>query len=116
MQKSLFSGNLQPTSIITISTPDDVITVEEVGGPLPPLNWDQGLFEQVVTGQQFSIEWDAKYHSQRQTAVDAPPGYITLYSDLFGEENFQFPATHFLGAILHQYAFHISQLSPMGMV
>ncbi|MFS7984202.1 hypothetical protein Hanom_Chr11g00983731 [Helianthus anomalus] len=82
-----------------MSIVDDVTTVEETGGPLPPLKWDQGL-----------------YPSHGQTAADAPRGYITLYSDFFGEGNFRLSATHFLGAILHHYAFHISQLSPMGMV
>ncbi|MFS7935813.1 hypothetical protein Hanom_Chr05g00407951 [Helianthus anomalus] len=80
-----------------MSTVDDAVAVEETGGALPPLKWDQGLIEQVTT-------------------ADAPPGCITLYSDFFRVGNFRLPATHFLGSILHYYAFHISQLSPMGMV
>ncbi|MFS8007665.1 hypothetical protein Hanom_Chr14g01263751 [Helianthus anomalus] len=41
---------------------------------------------------------------------------ITLYVDFFVEGNFRLPSTHFMAVILHHYAFHISQLSPMGMV
>ncbi|MFS7968316.1 hypothetical protein Hanom_Chr09g00796001 [Helianthus anomalus] len=99
-----------------MSTANDVVMVEEDDGPLPPLKWDQGLLEQVVRGQQFSPEWDARYPTQGQTAADAPPDFITLYADFFGEGKFRLPATHYLGEILHHYSFHISQLSPMGMV
>ncbi|MFS7935788.1 hypothetical protein Hanom_Chr05g00407691 [Helianthus anomalus] len=31
-----------------MSTVDDAVAVEETGGALPPLKWDQGLIEQVV--------------------------------------------------------------------
>ncbi|MFS7946423.1 hypothetical protein Hanom_Chr06g00536161 [Helianthus anomalus] len=84
--------------------------------PMPVLKWDQGLFEQVTRAQQFPAVWDARYPSQGQTAADAPPGYITLYADFFGEGSFWLSATHFMDAILHHYAFHISQLSPIGMI
>ncbi|KAJ0747639.1 hypothetical protein HanOQP8_Chr00c623g0845251 [Helianthus annuus] len=99
-----------------MSTADEAAAVEEAGGGLLPLKWDQDLFELVVRGHQFAGEWDAKYPSQGQTTADAPPEYITLFSDFFGEGNFRLPATHFLGNILQYYSFHISQLSPMGMV
>ncbi|MFS8025213.1 hypothetical protein Hanom_Chr16g01472331 [Helianthus anomalus] len=79
-----------------MSMTDDVVTVEEAGGGLPPLEWDQVLLEQ----------W----------ATDVPPGYIILFADFFGEGDFRLPATHVLGDILQYYGFHISLLSPMGMV
>ncbi|MFS7945098.1 hypothetical protein Hanom_Chr06g00519971 [Helianthus anomalus] len=72
--------------------------------------------EVVVQGQKFPDEWDALYSAEGQTAADAPPGYITLFANFFGEGNFRLPATNFMLAILHFYAFHISQLIPMGMV
>ncbi|MFS8006979.1 hypothetical protein Hanom_Chr14g01255581 [Helianthus anomalus] len=62
------------------------------------------------------VQWDARYPQQGQTAADAPPGYITLFADFFLEGNFRLPTTHFMGAILHYYGFHISQMSPTGMV
>ncbi|KAJ0709303.1 hypothetical protein HanRHA438_Chr09g0424391 [Helianthus annuus] len=85
-------------------------------GHVPILRWDLGLFEQIVHGFRFPPEWDAKYPGQNQTAADAPPGYITLYEDFFHQGNFWLPATSFLGHVLQFYGFHISQLSPPGMV
>ncbi|MFS7917102.1 hypothetical protein Hanom_Chr03g00185081 [Helianthus anomalus] len=95
---------------------EEVIPVEEVAGPVPVLKWDQGLFEQIVRGFQFSAEEDAHYLQHGQTAADAPLGYITLFVDLFIDGNFRLPATQFIASILHFCGFHISQLSPMGMV
>ncbi|MFS7945852.1 hypothetical protein Hanom_Chr06g00529001 [Helianthus anomalus] len=61
-------------------------------------------------------EWDTQYPRQGQTAADAPPGYITLFEDFFLQGNFRLPATKFMAHILHYYGFHVSQLSPPGMV
>ncbi|KAF5785772.1 hypothetical protein HanXRQr2_Chr10g0432601 [Helianthus annuus] len=85
-------------------------------GPVPVLRWDLGLFEQVVRNFRFPPEWDARYPAQNQTAADAPPGYITLFEDFFLQGNFRLPTTNFMGNILHFYNFHISQMSPPGMV
>ncbi|KAJ0710573.1 hypothetical protein HanRHA438_Chr09g0386931 [Helianthus annuus] len=92
----------------------EVAVTEE--GPVPVLRWDLGLFEQIVRSFRFPPEWDARYPAQGQTAADAPPGYITLYEDFFLQGNFRLPATNFMGNILHHYNFHISQMSPPGMV
>ncbi|KAJ0921810.1 hypothetical protein HanPSC8_Chr05g0196001 [Helianthus annuus] len=92
----------------------EVAVIEE--GPVPVLKWDLGLFEQIVRSFRFPPEWDARYPAQGQTAADAPPGYITLYEDFFLQGNFRLPATNFMGSILHHYNFHISQMSPPGMV
>ncbi|KAJ0809960.1 hypothetical protein HanPI659440_Chr01g0021201 [Helianthus annuus] len=88
--------------------------VEE--GPVPVLKWDQGLFEQITRGFRFPPEWDAQYPRQGQTATDAPSGYITLFEDFFLQGNFRLPAMEFMAHILHYYGFHISQMSPSGMV
>ncbi|MFS8006756.1 hypothetical protein Hanom_Chr14g01252911 [Helianthus anomalus] len=85
-------------------------------GPLHVLKWDQGLFEQITRGFWFPPEWDARYPGQNQTAVDALPGYITLFEDFLLQGNFRLPATEFMVHILHYYGFHISQMSPPGMV
>ncbi|MFS8034075.1 hypothetical protein Hanom_Chr17g01576941 [Helianthus anomalus] len=71
-----------------MSVGDVIVTVEETGGGIPPLNWDEGLFEQVVRGYQLAPEWDARYPSQGQTDADATLGYITLFADFFSEGNF----------------------------
>ncbi|MFS8003052.1 hypothetical protein Hanom_Chr13g01209341 [Helianthus anomalus] len=80
------------------------------------LKWDQGLVEQITRGFRFPPEWDAQYPSQGQTAADAPPGYITLFEDYFLQGNFRLLATEFIAHILHYYGFHLSQMSPPGMV
>ncbi|KAM0008974.1 hypothetical protein Hdeb2414_s0100g00793331 [Helianthus debilis subsp. tardiflorus] len=95
---------------------EEVIPVEEGVGPVPVLKWDQGLLEQIVRGFIFQAEWDARYPQQGQTAANAPPCYITLFADFFIDGNFRLLATHFMATILHFCGFHISQLSPMGMV
>ncbi|KAJ0727240.1 hypothetical protein HanPI659440_Chr12g0479521 [Helianthus annuus] len=92
----------------------EVVSTEE--GPVPVLRWDLGLFEQIVRSFRFPPEWDARYPAQGQTAADAPPGYITLYEDFFLQGNFRLPTTNFMGSILHHYNFHLSQMSPPGMV
>ncbi|KAM0017787.1 hypothetical protein Hdeb2414_s0027g00691951 [Helianthus debilis subsp. tardiflorus] len=93
---------------------EEEVQIEE--GLVPALKWDQGLFEQLVRDFQFLAKWDARYPQQGQTAADVPPGYITLFADFFLEGNFRLPATHFMATILHFYSFHISHMSPMGMV
>ncbi|KAJ0457042.1 hypothetical protein HanIR_Chr15g0769341 [Helianthus annuus] len=92
----------------------EAVAAEE--SPVPVLKWDLGLFEQIVRSFRFPPEWDARYPAQGQTAADAPPGYITLYEDFFLQGNFRLPATNFMGSILHHYNFHLSQMSPPGMV
>ncbi|KAJ0526838.1 hypothetical protein HanHA300_Chr09g0327611 [Helianthus annuus] len=85
-------------------------------GLVPVLKWDLGLFEQIVRSFRFPPEWDARYPGQNQTAADAPSGYITLFEDFFHQGNFRLPATNFMAHILQFYGFHISQMSPPGMV
>ncbi|KAJ0466286.1 hypothetical protein HanRHA438_Chr14g0682531 [Helianthus annuus] len=102
-----------PSSKMSEEHPEAPVSEE---GPVPVLRWDLGLFEQIVRSFRFPPEWDARYPAQGQTAADAPPGYITLYEDFFLQGNFRLPATNFLGSILSYYNFHISQMSPPGMV
>ncbi|MFS7899160.1 hypothetical protein Hanom_Chr05g00405311 [Helianthus anomalus] len=99
-----------------MSAGEDIITVEEAGGGLPPLKWDGGPNEHVFRGYQLAHEWNARYPSKGQTAADAPPRYITLFADFLSEGNFRLPTTHFLGNILQYYGFHVSHIRPMGMV
>ncbi|MFS7930189.1 hypothetical protein Hanom_Chr04g00341171 [Helianthus anomalus] len=113
-----FSSNLpsfQKLAFITM-TEEHQEAVYSEEGPVPVLKWDLGLFEQIVQSFRFPPEWDARYPAQGQTAADAPPGYITLYEDFFLQGNFRLPATNFMGSILHHYNFHLSQMSPPGMV
>ncbi|KAJ0710736.1 hypothetical protein HanOQP8_Chr09g0315811 [Helianthus annuus] len=81
--------------ILTMSE-EEIVPVEEGAVPVPVLKWDQGLFEQILRGFQFPVEWDAHYPQQGLTAADAPPGYITLFADFFLDDNFCLPATTFM--------------------
>ncbi|MFS7978020.1 hypothetical protein Hanom_Chr10g00910771 [Helianthus anomalus] len=78
---------------------EEVVLVEEGAGLVP-----------------FPVEWDARYPLQDQTIADSPPGYISLFPDFFLDGIFRLPTTTFMVSILHFYGFHISQLSPIGMV
>ncbi|MFS8002805.1 hypothetical protein Hanom_Chr13g01206421 [Helianthus anomalus] len=77
---------------------------------------EEEVFATEESPLSFPVEWDARYPQQGQTAADAPPDYITLFTDFFIDGNFRLPATTFMASILHFYGFHISQMSPMGMV
>ncbi|KAM0018466.1 hypothetical protein Hdeb2414_s0026g00674391 [Helianthus debilis subsp. tardiflorus] len=114
-KSSNFSSSFFPDLSKKMSEKHQEVPVTEEG-PVPVLKWDLGLFEQIVRSFRFPPEWGARYPDQGQTAADAPPGYITLYEDFFLQGNFRLPATNFLGNILHHYNFHISQMSPPGMV
>ncbi|MFS7920976.1 hypothetical protein Hanom_Chr03g00231191 [Helianthus anomalus] len=61
---------------------EDVVEVEETGGVMPPLKWEEGLFEQVVRGHQFAREWDAFYPAKGQTTL-TPLRVILRYSPTF---------------------------------
>ncbi|KAM0003135.1 hypothetical protein Hdeb2414_s0017g00503021 [Helianthus debilis subsp. tardiflorus] len=93
---------------------EEEVHVEE--GMVPVFKWDQGSFDQITRGFRFPPEWDARYPWQGQTAANAPPGYITLFEDFFLQWNFRLPPMEFMASILDFYGFHISQMSPMGMV
>ncbi|MFS8011490.1 hypothetical protein Hanom_Chr14g01309741 [Helianthus anomalus] len=66
---------------------EEAVQVEE--GPIPVLKWDQGLFEQIVRGYHFAVEWDARYPQQGQKTADTPSGYITLFANFFLKGNFR---------------------------
>ncbi|KAM0016869.1 hypothetical protein Hdeb2414_s0028g00701551 [Helianthus debilis subsp. tardiflorus] len=63
----------------------------------------------------FRPEWGAQYPTAGSTAVDAPPGYITLYAAFFREGNFRLPITKFTASILRNYGVHISQINEIGL-
>ncbi|MFS8028717.1 hypothetical protein Hanom_Chr16g01513681 [Helianthus anomalus] len=90
---------------------EDVVEVEEVGGGMLTLKWEDGLFEQTARGHQFSDEWDARYPAQGQTGADAPPGYVTLSADFFGEGNFRLPVTNLSEQFCHTIVFTCRNLA-----
>ncbi|KAJ0959108.1 hypothetical protein HanPSC8_Chr00c520g0808921 [Helianthus annuus] len=89
---------------------------EEMFASLPPLKWSKDIFDGLVKNFKFLESWGVRYPEEAQTAAHAPAGYITLFWDYFSEGNFRLPATKFVLDILDFCKFHISQLTPMGMV
>ncbi|XP_035842056.1 uncharacterized protein LOC110923986 [Helianthus annuus] len=61
-------------------------------------------------------EYGARYPSEGDTGADAPAGYVTMWSDFFGDCNLRLPLTVFVVDILEWYKVHISQVSPFGMI
>ncbi|MFS7994922.1 hypothetical protein Hanom_Chr12g01111781 [Helianthus anomalus] len=57
----------------------------------------------------------AQFPTQNSTALDAPPGYITLYAAFFREGNFRLPMTKFTWEVLTNYGLHISQINALGL-
>ncbi|KAM0047657.1 hypothetical protein Hdeb2414_s0008g00265791 [Helianthus debilis subsp. tardiflorus] len=75
-------------------------------GKAPPgpdqavINWKEEEFHNLVKGMNFRPEWGARYPPSGSTALDAPPGFITLY---------------FTAAVLRGYGLHISQINAIGL-
>ncbi|MFS7933254.1 hypothetical protein Hanom_Chr04g00377541 [Helianthus anomalus] len=63
----------------------------------------------------FRSEWGAQFPTQNSTALDAPPGYITMYTAFFREGNFRLPMTKFTGEVLTNYGLHISWINALGL-
>ncbi|KAM0067653.1 hypothetical protein Hdeb2414_s0002g00063841 [Helianthus debilis subsp. tardiflorus] len=59
----------------------------------------------------FRPEWGAQYPPAGSTALDAPPGHITLYAAFFREGSFRLPITKFTATMLRGYGLHISQIN-----
>ncbi|KAJ0804330.1 hypothetical protein HanPI659440_Chr02g0036791 [Helianthus annuus] len=90
-------------------------------GKAPPgpdqavINWKEEEFHNLVRGHNFRPEWGARYPPSGSTALDAPPGFITLYAAFFREGNFRLPITKFTAAVLRGYGLHISQINAIGL-
>ncbi|MFS7989078.1 hypothetical protein Hanom_Chr11g01042511 [Helianthus anomalus] len=65
---------------------------------------------------QMPSKYGAIYPQEGDTATDASAGYVTMWSDFFGVCNLCLPLTVFVTEVLEWYKFHISQLSPFGMI
>ncbi|KAJ0499719.1 hypothetical protein HanLR1_Chr13g0507671 [Helianthus annuus] len=78
------------------------------------IGWKEEEFTNLVQGMAFRPEWGAQYPPAGSTALDAPPGYITLYAAFFREGSFRLPITKFTAAVLRGYGLHISQINAIG--
>ncbi|MFS7992569.1 hypothetical protein Hanom_Chr12g01083851 [Helianthus anomalus] len=79
------------------------------------IGWKEEEFLNLVQGMAFRSEWGAQYPPVGSTALDAPPGYITLYVAYFREGSFRLPITKFTAAVLRGYRLHISQINVIGL-
>ncbi|MFS7972982.1 hypothetical protein Hanom_Chr09g00851221 [Helianthus anomalus] len=68
-----------------------------------------------VPNHAVSLEWGVQYPTVGSTALNAPPGYMTLYAAFFREGNFRLSMTKFLGEVLPKYGLHISQINALGL-
>ncbi|MFS7905163.1 hypothetical protein Hanom_Chr01g00044511 [Helianthus anomalus] len=60
------------------------------------------------------ISWkEEEFQNLNSTALDAPPGYITLYAAFFREGNFRLPMMKFTEEVLTNYGLHISQINAL---
>ncbi|KAF5819169.1 hypothetical protein HanRHA438_Chr02g0086041 [Helianthus annuus] len=72
-------------------------------------------FKTLMRDIQMPPEYRATYPQEGDTAGDAPAGYVTMFSDFFGDCNLRLPLTNFVAEVLEYYKLHISQLNPLGM-
>ncbi|KAJ0622338.1 hypothetical protein HanIR_Chr01g0018881 [Helianthus annuus] len=90
-------------------------------GKAPPgldqavIGWKEEEFNNLVKGMGFRPELGAQYQTSGSTAMDAPPGYLTLYAAFFREGNFRLPITKFTASVLRNYGLHISQINAIGL-
>ncbi|XP_035836722.1 uncharacterized protein LOC110919845 isoform X2 [Helianthus annuus] len=101
--------------------PEQPLVAEEeeegaAGGGLPALKWTRKSFDRLMLEVQMPSEYGAQYPSEGDTGADAPAGYVTMWSDFFGDCNLRLPLTVFVMDILEWYKVHISQVSPLGMI
>ncbi|KAJ0821061.1 hypothetical protein HanPSC8_Chr16g0715551 [Helianthus annuus] len=101
--------------------PEQPLVAEEeeegaAGGGLPALKWTRKSFDRLMLEVQMPSEYGARYPSEGDTGADAPAGYVTMWSDFFGDCNLRLPLTVFVVDILEWYKVHISQVSPLGMI
>ncbi|KAJ0789961.1 hypothetical protein HanPI659440_Chr05g0209541 [Helianthus annuus] len=101
--------------------PSSPVAAEEeeggaAGGGLPALKWTRKSFDRLMLDVQMPSEYGAVYPSEGDTGADAPAGYVTMWSDFFGDCNLRLPLTVFVVEVLEWYKVHISQMSPFGMI
>ncbi|MFS7961398.1 hypothetical protein Hanom_Chr08g00714531 [Helianthus anomalus] len=85
--------------------------------PLVPnqaeINLREDELSNLVQNFGFSSDWGVQFPTPNSTALDAPPGYMTLYAEFFRERNFRLPMSKFIGEVLTNYGLHISQITAL---
>ncbi|MFS7911585.1 hypothetical protein Hanom_Chr02g00119891 [Helianthus anomalus] len=79
------------------------------------INWKEEEFHNLWQRFKFPSDWGAQFSTSGNTALNAPPGYMTLYVAFFREGNFHLLMTKFFGEILSRYGLHISQINALDL-
>ncbi|KAM0036131.1 hypothetical protein Hdeb2414_s0014g00422661 [Helianthus debilis subsp. tardiflorus] len=79
------------------------------------IGWKEEEFQNLVREMGFLLKWGAQFPTPNSTALNTPPGYITLYAAFFREGNFRLPMTKFTTEVLTNYDLHISQINALGL-
>ncbi|MFS7921991.1 hypothetical protein Hanom_Chr03g00243401 [Helianthus anomalus] len=82
---------------------------------LAVINWKEEELNNLIQNFAFPSDWGVQFPIATSTALDAPPGYITLYADFFRDGNFRLPMSKFVGEVLTGYGIHISQINALGL-
>ncbi|KAJ0608773.1 hypothetical protein HanHA89_Chr03g0112721 [Helianthus annuus] len=78
------------------------------------INWKEEEFHNLVQNFCFLSDWGVQFPTPNSTALDAPPGYVTLYAHFFREGNFRLLMKKFAREVLTSYGLHISQINALG--
>ncbi|KAJ0481564.1 hypothetical protein HanIR_Chr13g0643891 [Helianthus annuus] len=107
---------------MTPTPKSDTTTKKRKHRPKNPPGPDQAVigwkaYELNNLNQNFGLssDWGIQFPAPNSTALDAPPGYISLYADFFREGNLRLPMSKFIGEVLTGYCSHISQISALGL-
>ncbi|KAJ0706074.1 hypothetical protein HanPSC8_Chr09g0355281 [Helianthus annuus] len=79
------------------------------------INWKEEELHNLIQNFAFPSDWGIQFPTATSTALDAPPGYMTLYAAFFREGNFRLPMSKFLGDVLTRYGIHVSQMNALGL-
>ncbi|MFS7995861.1 hypothetical protein Hanom_Chr12g01123031 [Helianthus anomalus] len=74
------------------------------------INWREDELNNLVKKFSFSSGGGVQFPTANCTALDAPPGYMTLYADFFREGNFRLLMSKFIGEVLTDYGLHIFRI------
>ncbi|MFS7990063.1 hypothetical protein Hanom_Chr11g01054401 [Helianthus anomalus] len=79
------------------------------------INWKEEELNNLIQRFAFPSDWGIQFPTTTSTALDAPPGYMTLYADFFWDGNFHLPMSKFVGDVFTGYGLHISRINALGL-
>ncbi|MFS7912877.1 hypothetical protein Hanom_Chr02g00135021 [Helianthus anomalus] len=73
---------------------------DPIGPDRAAINRKEEEFHQLYQYFKFPADWSAQFSTAGNTALNAPPGYRTVYAAFFEEGDFLFPMTMFFSEVL----------------